>query len=147
MLTRLLKYQGFFSYTAKKEWSVAKEGIKLWCKSHMWMPSLSTLRLQLIAATDALDLLGTLSDVTEIAIIIFSFCSLKEVTSDASQLLPNHREQKFIPRKRTEGIFLTSIWLGIREGNYHSQQINSLLNTTYTSAHSKLFSFYLPHVT
>lgn len=30
------------------------------------------------AATDALDLLGTLSDVTKIAIIIFSFCSLKE---------------------------------------------------------------------
>lgn len=60
----------------------------------MWMPSLCTLRLQLIAATDALDLLGTLSDVTEIAIIIFSFCSLKEVTSDASQLLPNTKPQR-----------------------------------------------------
>lgn len=60
----------------------------------MWMPFLCTLRLQLIAATDALDLLGTLSGVTEIAIIKFSFCSLKEVTSHASQLLPNTKPQK-----------------------------------------------------
>lgn len=57
-------------------------------------PSLCTLRLQLIAATDALDLPGTLADVPEIAITVFSFCSLKEVTSRVPQLLPNTKPQK-----------------------------------------------------